>query len=123
MTKRVSQTRKEWRKWLCEMARICCLTSGRSPTIQVASQEPMRRGKRRGIKVIRAWLPASWELDRVAGAVYEVLARSERNSTCKPRLAREAMGSTGVGDGIAIPHVRNPGVHNVREMPALKNYL
>ena len=25
-------------------------------------------------------------------------------------LAREAMGSTGVGDGIAIPHVRNPVV-------------
>ncbi|HPM41042.1 MAG TPA: PTS sugar transporter subunit IIA [bacterium] len=27
-------------------------------------------------------------------------------------LAREAMGSTGVGDGIAIPHVRNPIVLN-----------
>ncbi len=27
-------------------------------------------------------------------------------------LAREAMGSTGVGDGIAIPHVRNPVVLN-----------
>src|SRR5439155_11566294 len=29
-------------------------------------------------------------------------------------LAREAMGSTGVGDGIAIPHVRNPVVLNVQ---------
>jgi PTS system nitrogen regulatory IIA component len=28
-------------------------------------------------------------------------------------LAREALGSTGVGDGIAIPHVRNPVVLNV----------
>jgi PTS system nitrogen regulatory IIA component len=27
-------------------------------------------------------------------------------------LAREAMGSTGIGDGIAIPHVRNPIVLN-----------
>lgn len=27
-------------------------------------------------------------------------------------LAREAMGSTGVGDGIAIPHVRNPIILN-----------
>jgi PTS system nitrogen regulatory IIA component len=29
--------------------------------------------------------------------------------------AREAMGSTGIGDGIAIPHVRNPIVLHVRE--------
>jgi PTS system nitrogen regulatory IIA component len=28
-------------------------------------------------------------------------------------LAREALGSTGVGDGIAIPHVRNPIVLHV----------
>jgi PTS system nitrogen regulatory IIA component len=27
-------------------------------------------------------------------------------------LAREALGSTGIGDGIAIPHVRNPVVLN-----------
>ncbi len=30
-------------------------------------------------------------------------------------LAREALGSTGIGDGIAIPHVRNPIVLNVTE--------
>lgn len=29
-------------------------------------------------------------------------------------LAREALGSTGIGDGIAIPHVRNPIVLHVR---------
>ena len=27
--------------------------------------------------------------------------------------AREAMGSTGIGDGIAIPHVRNPIVMHI----------
>lgn len=35
-------------------------------------------------------------------------------------LAREALGSTGIGDGIAIPHVRNPIVlHVLRPMVAL----
>jgi PTS system nitrogen regulatory IIA component len=35
-------------------------------------------------------------------------------------LAREALGSTGIGDGIAIPHVRNPIVlHISRPMIAL----
>lgn len=33
-------------------------------------------------------------------------------------LAREALGSTGIGDGIAIPHVRNPIVLHVSE-PAI----
>jgi len=33
-------------------------------------------------------------------------------------LAREALGSTGIGDGIAIPHVRNPLVLHV-EVPTL----
>ncbi len=42
------------------------------------------------------------------GYLYEVL------------LAREALGSTGIGDGIAIPHVRNPIVlHIPRPMIAL----
>jgi PTS system nitrogen regulatory IIA component len=46
------------------------------------------------------------EVDR--GYLYEVL------------LAREALGSTGVGDGIAIPHVRNPIVlHIARPMIAV----
>jgi len=30
-------------------------------------------------------------------------------------LAREALGSTGMGDGIAIPHARNPLIMNVEE--------
>ncbi|MFI5207768.1 MAG: PTS sugar transporter subunit IIA [Gemmatimonadales bacterium] len=44
----------------------------------------------------------------------EIVARlplppdAERESLLAVLEAREAMGSTGVGDGIAIPHVRNP---------------
>jgi PTS system nitrogen regulatory IIA component len=34
-------------------------------------------------------------------------------------LARETLGSTGVGDGIAIPHVRNPVVLHVRAAATL----
>jgi nitrogen PTS system EIIA component len=34
---------------------------------------------------------------------------------CTVLEAREAMGSTGIGDGIAIPHVRNPIVLHVAE--------
>jgi PTS system nitrogen regulatory IIA component len=38
---------------------------------------------------------------------------AERGLVCDFLLAREALGSTGVGEGIAIPHVRNPIVLNV----------
>lgn len=37
----------------------------------------------------------------------------DREFLTRVLLAREALGSTGVGDGIAIPHVRNPIVLNV----------
>ncbi len=37
---------------------------------------------------------------------------SDREFVLEVLLAREAMGSTGIGDGIAIPHVRNPVVLN-----------
>ena len=37
----------------------------------------------------------------------------DRNFLFSVLLAREALGSTAVGDGIAIPHVRNPIVLNV----------
>jgi PTS system nitrogen regulatory IIA component len=37
--------------------------------------------------------------------------------------AREAMGSTGIGDGIAIPHVRNPIVLCVRQPAATLCFL
>jgi PTS system nitrogen regulatory IIA component len=38
-------------------------------------------------------------------------------------LAREALGSTGVGDGIAIPHVRSPVVLHVTEPSITLSYL
>jgi mannitol/fructose-specific phosphotransferase system IIA component (Ntr-type) len=34
--------------------------------------------------------------------------RVDREFLYKVLLARESLGSTGIGDGIAIPHVRNP---------------
>lgn len=46
-------------------------------------------------------MPLPGELDR--GALLERL------------LAREAAGSTGVGDGIAIPHVRDPGASGLQQ--------
>jgi PTS system nitrogen regulatory IIA component len=36
----------------------------------------------------------------------------DREHVVQVLLAREALGSTGIGDGIAIPHVRNPMVLN-----------
>jgi PTS system nitrogen regulatory IIA component len=60
---------------------------------------------------------------RVAGAdresmLREVVARmpideEDRDMLYDFMVAREALGSTGVGDGIAIPHVRNPVVLHV----------
>ena len=44
----------------------------------------------------------------------------DREFLCQVLLARETLGSTGVGDGIAIPHVRNPIVlHLPRPMISL----
>jgi nitrogen PTS system EIIA component len=34
--------------------------------------------------------------------------RLDRGNLARILLAREALGSTGIGDGIAVPHVRNP---------------
>jgi PTS system nitrogen regulatory IIA component len=39
----------------------------------------------------------------------------DRDSLLLILLAREQLGSTGIGDGIAIPHVRNPIVMRVQE--------
>jgi PTS system nitrogen regulatory IIA component len=43
---------------------------------------------------------------------------ADRDLVCDFLLAREALGSTGVGEGIAIPHVRNPIVLHV-ERPSV----
>ena len=48
--------------------------------------------------------------------IVEVLKLPEevdRAYLCEVLLARETLGSTGIGDGIAIPHVRNPVVMHV----------
>lgn len=39
----------------------------------------------------------------------------DRSFLLRVILARESMGSTGIGDGIAIPHVRNPIVMQIAE--------
>jgi len=38
-------------------------------------------------------------------------------------LARETLGSTGIGDGIAIPHVRNPVILHVQEPSVMLCFL
>lgn len=38
-----------------------------------------------------------------------------RDFICQILMAREKMASTGVGDGIAIPHVRNPVILNITD--------
>src|SRR5574341_1968207 len=40
--------------------------------------------------------------------ISHVTSTWELRDHCSVLEAREAMGSTGIGDGIAIPHVRNP---------------
>lgn len=52
----------------------------------------------------------------VLRAIVSALAlpeNSDRESLSQVLLAREALGSTGVGEGIAIPHVRRPILLNV----------
>jgi nitrogen PTS system EIIA component len=54
--------------------------------------------------------------DSVLRAVVESLKlpdEVDREFLYKVLLARESLGSTGIGDGIAIPHVRNPVVLHV----------
>lgn len=53
--------------------------------------------------------------ESVLRAVVDTLrlpAGTDREFLVEVLLAREAMGSTGIGDGIAIPHVRSPVVLN-----------
>ena len=56
--------------------------------------------------------------DRVLRALVKVLPLPEgidREQLLKLFIAREAAASTGVGDGIALPHVRNPIVAHVND--------
>jgi nitrogen PTS system EIIA component len=49
---------------------------------------------------------------RAVVGVLQLPSAVEREFLVQVLLAREAMGSTGIGGGIAIPHVRNPVVLN-----------
>jgi PTS system nitrogen regulatory IIA component len=78
-------------------------------------------------------VPPMSELLRAGGIFYDIEAKQKRELLAEfvARLplppeqdratllsvleAREAMGSTGIGDGIAIPHVRNPIILHVDE--------
>jgi PTS system nitrogen regulatory IIA component len=75
------------------------------------------------------------------GGVHDAIAASDRESLLRAvvdvmpieevdrdllydfLLAREALGSTGIGDGIAIPHVRNPVVLHVEHPSITLCYL
>ena len=52
---------------------------------------------------------------RALVAVSPLPAEADREVLLRLFLAREASASTGVGDGIALPHVRNPIVLNVTQ--------
>jgi PTS system nitrogen regulatory IIA component len=59
--------------------------------------------------------------DSVLRSVVELLRlpdHVDREFLLQVLLARESLGSTGIGDGIAIPHARNPIVLNV-ERPTI----
>jgi len=78
-------------------------------------------------------VPTMSELLRAGGIIYDIEAKEKRSvlrafverlplppeqdrATLLSVLeAREAMGSTGIGDGIAIPHVRNPIVLHLEQ--------
>ncbi len=47
----------------------------------------------------------------------------DRDFLYKVLLARETLGSTGIGDGIAIPHVRNPVVLHVSKPTVSLSFL
>lgn len=64
---------------------------------------------------------AGTDRDSVLRSVVELLRlpdQVDREFLLQVLLAREALGSTGIGDGIAIPHARNPIVLNV-ERPTI----
>jgi nitrogen PTS system EIIA component len=52
-------------------------------------------------------------LDELAGALQRLHADLDRNRLVEILLEREGLGSTAIGEGIAIPHGKMPGVSNV----------
>jgi PTS system nitrogen regulatory IIA component len=79
-----------------------------------------------GIPAVSACLMRGGIFHDITGATREEVLRNvvdklrlgeagERDAILDLLLARETLGSTGVGDGIAIPHVRNPIVLDTDE--------
>jgi nitrogen PTS system EIIA component len=69
---------------------------------------------------------AGKDRDSVLRSVVELLRlpdHVDREFLLQVLLAREALGSTGIGDGIAIPHARNPIVLNVERPTITLCYL
>ena len=58
-----------------------------------------------------------------AGVKRMPVAEEDRELLFDVLVAREALGSTGVGDGIAIPHVRSPVVLHLTEPSITLSYL
>jgi PTS system nitrogen regulatory IIA component len=59
---------------------------------------------------------SGFEKESALGEVVQLLrlpAEVDRKSLVRVLLAREVIASTGIGDGIAIPHVRNPVVLHI----------
>lgn len=78
------------------------------------------------LPALAAALQAGGIYYRIAGSTREEVLRSvveqmrlpeavDREFLFRVLLAREELGSTGVGDGIAIPHVRNPVVLHIEQ--------
>ncbi|MBI5446608.1 MAG: PTS sugar transporter subunit IIA [Deltaproteobacteria bacterium] len=97
-------------------------TANRVPVSPMIFSEPEAQGLR---------LPSLTEALQAGGVFYRIAGRDvpsvlrevvhhmrlpdevDREHLFQVLLAREALGSTGVGEGIAIPHVRNPIVLHV----------
>lgn len=60
---------------------------------------------------------------RAIVALLKLPASVDREFLYQVLLARESLGSTGVGDGVAIPHVRNPVVLRVSEPTVTLSFL
>ena len=55
------------------------------------------------------------EVLSAAAGLLQLPDSTDRAGLYKALLAREQLQSTGVGDGMAIPHVRNPSMFDIRE--------
>ena len=70
----------------------------------------------------RSYEEIAEELNLPLGTVKAQLFRA-REFLYQILLARESLGSTGIGDGVAIPHVRNPVVLHVSEPVVTLSFL